>query len=119
MNICIGTVLLNSDFETSDLLMDEIIQDFIDSGHMNKENKEQIKSILLSPHRHTHTISNSASRKSNMSDMLNSTSTSRRTSSNDQDLNESRKNSLISQEARVRNKSFKLNMNEIDLESKV
>jgi len=113
-----GTVLLNSDFESSDLLMDEIIQDFIDSGHMNKENKEQIKNILLSPHRHTHTISNSASRKSMISDMLNSASTSRRTS-NEQEIIESRKNSLISESRIKNNKSFKSNMNEIDIESKV
>lgn len=47
-----GTVLLNSDHESLVDVIDEMIQDFCDSGHMNKENREQVKRTLLSHHRH-------------------------------------------------------------------
>jgi hypothetical protein len=117
--------LLNADFLSKEQLMDEIIQDFADSGHMNKENKEQIKRVLLSPHRHCHTISSSGSKRSNLSDMFSqsqSSSNSRRTSANDQDHEHlSRKNSFIhfTHEHRFRNKSVKLSSSEIDLENRV
>ena len=117
--------MLNADFSSLEQLMDEIIQDFTDSGHMNKENKEQIKRILLSPHRHCHSITSSGSKRSNLSDLFNksqSSSNSRRSSANDQDNgNLSRKSSFIhfTHEHRLKNKSFKLSTSEIDLENRV
>lgn len=47
-----GTVLLNSDHDSFTGIVDEMIQDFIDSGHMNKENKYLVKRTLLSNHKH-------------------------------------------------------------------
>ena len=40
-----------------------MVQDFIDSGHMNKENKDQIKKTLLCQHRHNQAASGGMSRK--------------------------------------------------------
>ena len=115
--------MLNADYLSKEQLMDEIIQDFADSGHMNKENKEQIKRVLLSPHRHCHSISSSGSKRSNLSDMFSqsqSSSASRRTSEQDHE-HLSRKNSFIhfTHENRFRNKSVKLSSSEIDLENRV
>lgn len=122
----IGTVLLSSDHESLDFLMDEIIQDFIDSGHMNKENKEQIKRVLLSPHRHNHSMSASGSKKSTMSDLFNanqSGNNSRRTSANEPENsttgNISRKNSFINLSDHKFRKSVKLSNSEIELDNKV
>jgi len=62
-----GTVLLNAEGPSFQDVMDEMIQDFINSGHMNKENRERLKALLLSEH--AHELSNSAliRKKSSMS----------------------------------------------------
>ena len=106
--------------------MDEIIQDFIDSGHMNKENRDQIKKVLQSSHRHNHhSLSALSSKKSTMSDLFSanqSASGSRRTSTHEPDNstgNISRKNSFInfSESSKFR-KSVKASNSEIDLENR-
>ncbi len=53
-----GTVLLDAEGPCFQDVIDEMIQDFIDSGHMNKENRERLKTTLLSEH--AHEASNSA-----------------------------------------------------------
>lgn len=58
-----GTVLLNSDHDSFADVVDEVIQDFIDSGHMNKENKTLVRRALLSSHRHDPTNSGGFIRK--------------------------------------------------------
>ncbi len=58
-----GTVLLNSDRDSFADVVDDIIQDFIDSGHMNKDNKFLVKRALLSNHRHEMTNSGGFMRK--------------------------------------------------------
>ena len=58
-----GTVLLNSDHDSVLDVFDEMIQDFCDSGHMNKENREQVKRTLLSHHRHNQAFTGGLTRK--------------------------------------------------------
>jgi hypothetical protein len=48
----IGTVILNSDSDSIIDVIDEMIRDFVDSGHMTKENKENVKKTLLCNHNH-------------------------------------------------------------------
>ena len=48
-----GTVLLKCEHETMPDIIEEMMQDLVDSGHMNKENREQLKSTLLSRRRST------------------------------------------------------------------
>ncbi len=76
-----GTVLLNSDHESLVDVIDEMIQDFCDSGHMNKENREQVKRTLLSHHRHNQSSlitggsgSGLQRKKSTISDLFNPSS---------------------------------------------
>lgn len=40
-----------------------MIHDFVDSGHMNKENRELVKRTILSQHRHNNSLGNSGMRK--------------------------------------------------------
>jgi hypothetical protein len=53
-----GTVLLKCDHSSLSGIFEEMIRDFVDSGHMNKENKEQLKKTLLSRHRLARTTNN-------------------------------------------------------------
>ena len=45
-------MLIDSTHETFEEVINEMVQDFIDSGHMYKENKEKVKRALNSQHRH-------------------------------------------------------------------
>jgi len=47
-----GTVILNSDSDSIIDVIDEMIRDFVDSGHMTKENRENVKKTLLCNHNH-------------------------------------------------------------------
>ena len=47
-----GTVIMNSEAEKVQDVYDEMVRDFVDSGHMNKESREQIKRTLMLKHRH-------------------------------------------------------------------
>lgn len=51
-----GTIILNSRQETFEGVTDEIIQDFISRGHMNRDYKANLKAIILSQHRDHLTI---------------------------------------------------------------
>ncbi len=61
-----GTVLLKCDHDSLTCIFEEMIQDFIDSGHMNKENKDQLKKSLLSRHRSNRTTNNFGSGSGSM-----------------------------------------------------
>lgn len=50
-NLQSGTVILNSQQNTFEDIIDEIAQDFINRGRLNRDYKEKLKSILLSQHR--------------------------------------------------------------------
>lgn len=62
-----GTVLLDCDNPSFEAVFDEMVQDFIDSGHMNKENKERLKRTLLSQHSHHISFSALVRKKSSIS----------------------------------------------------
>jgi hypothetical protein len=44
--------MLDVEGETFDAILDEVVQDFIDSGHMNKETRDDFKDILYSQYVH-------------------------------------------------------------------
>ncbi len=46
-----GTIILNSNKQTFESIIEDITLDFISRGHMNRENKDKLKNILLSQHR--------------------------------------------------------------------
>lgn len=54
--ICEGTVLLKCEQDNFAGIVDDMIHDFIDSGHMNKENRELIKRTLLNNHKRNNTF---------------------------------------------------------------
>lgn len=59
-----GTVILDSPKEmTFEGLMDEIISDMISRGHMNREHRESLKSIILSQHRSRATLAGAITKK--------------------------------------------------------
>lgn len=97
-----GTVLLNSDHESFIDVVDEMVRDFIDSGHMMKENREQVKRTLLTQHKHNQTFNGGAlsRKKSTISDFFpygrrQSTFTSIDPNSGQGSSNASRKNSSV------------------------
>ncbi|CAF0718290.1 unnamed protein product [Brachionus calyciflorus] len=107
-----GTVLLKCDQESLIDIVEEMVQNFIDSGHMNKENRDLVKRVLLSNHRHnsvynTNSITGGLTRKkSTISEFLQYPLSSRRQStftadninnfnSENTSVNNSRKNSSI------------------------
>ncbi len=47
-----GTVILDVEGESFDEILEDVIRDFIDSGHMNKEHRDQFKEILYSQYVH-------------------------------------------------------------------
>ncbi|CAF0838647.1 unnamed protein product, partial [Brachionus calyciflorus] len=51
-----GTVILNPQRNTFEEITDEIIQDFINRGQMNRDHKLKLKSLILSQHRDHLTI---------------------------------------------------------------
>lgn len=50
-NLQSGTVILNSQKNSFEDIIDEICQDFINRGRLNRDYKEKLKAILLSQHR--------------------------------------------------------------------
>ena len=127
--IQLGTVILNSDHESIVDVIDEMIQDFVDSGHMNKENKDQVKKTILSHHRHNQAFSGALSRKkSTMSEFFPG---SRRQSTFNSEhacnseytsTSTSRKNSSVQYSDLNLNKNKgenKLSQSEFDLDAKV
>jgi hypothetical protein len=46
-----GTIILNSLKETFESIIDDVLHDLIIRGHLPRDNKERLKSILLSQHR--------------------------------------------------------------------
>lgn len=68
-----GTVLLKCDRESFFAIVDDLVEDFIDSGHLNKENRDQVKKVLLSNHSHNSIFSSTAAltrKKSTISEFL-------------------------------------------------
>ncbi len=97
-----GTVLLNCDHESIIDVIDEMVRDFVDSGHMNKENREQVKRTLLTQHRHNQSFNGGAltRKKSTISDFFpygrrQSTFTTNDPNSGQTSQNASRKNSSV------------------------
>ena len=68
----IGTVLLNCDQETFPNIVDKIVHDFVDSGHLNKENRDIMKRTLMSEHRtaNSFSVSGLTRKKSTMSEFF-------------------------------------------------
>ena len=64
--------------------MDEVIQDFISRGHMNRDFKDKLKSIILSQHRSqtSHAASAMHGRKPTISDLFSSSYRPSRINSN-------------------------------------
>lgn len=68
-----GTVLLNCEQESFPNIVDKIVHDFVDSGHLNKENREMMKRTLMSDHRTSNTtfsVSGLTRKKSTMSEFF-------------------------------------------------
>lgn len=70
-----GTVLLKCDRESIFGIVDDLVEDFTDSGHLNKENRELVKRVLLSNHRHNSMFTSSLTggltrKKSTISEFL-------------------------------------------------
>ena len=51
-----ATLNLNTRMSTFDGIVDEIITDFLNRGHLNKDNKDKFRSIILSKHRNHLTV---------------------------------------------------------------
>ena len=47
----LGTVILNSNQQTIEGIVGEVIDDFLNRGQMNREQKEKLKLVLLSQQR--------------------------------------------------------------------
>ncbi len=121
-----GTVLLNNDHESFIDVIDEMVRDFIDSGHMLKENREQIKRTLLTQHRHNQAFNGGAlnRKKSTISDFFpygrrQSTFTSIDPNSGQASVNTSRKNSSVQCSDYNLNKRNDKWTSEINLENEV
>ena len=121
-----GTVLLNNDHESFIDVIDEMVRDFIDSGHMLKENREQIKRTLLTQHRHNQAFNSGAlnRKKSTISDFFSygrrqSTFTSIDPNSGQASVNTSRKNSSVQCSDYNLNKRNDKWTSEINLENEV
>jgi hypothetical protein len=127
-----GTVLLKSEQDSFVGIVDEMVQDFINSGHLNKENRELIKRTLLSNHRRNNTFSmgGMSRKKSTISEFFpigsrrQSTFTADPTAFNSENasMGTSRKNSSVqfSESSNMeKNKNQKLSMSEFNLQNKV
>jgi hypothetical protein len=121
--------LLDSEHESTVDVFDEMIQDFVDSGHMNKENKDQVRETLCSKHKHSQPFQGGLGRKkSTISDFF--PIGSRRASAFNSELGSntdntssltSRKNSSVHTSELNMNKAKaeKLSISEINLENGV
>lgn len=137
-----GTVLLNCDQESWPNIVDKIVHDFVDSGHMNKENRDLMKRTLMSEHRTTNSFSVTGltRKKSTMSEFFPPPIGSRRqstftgdvpthySSTNNSDnasVTTSRKNSYAqfsgdeSKKSGSSSREKKLSMSEFNLQNKV
>ena len=116
-----GTVILNSNDDSLDNVIDEMIQDFIDSGHMYKENREKFKQTMLT--QHSHYMSTSAMTRKKSSISLAFTGNRRQSTFNDllSSGNSSRKNSSSINELsnRVKSENKLLSISDINLENGV
>lgn len=70
-----GTVLLNCEQDSFSNIVDKIVHDFVDSGHLNKENRDIMKRTLMSEHRaasghHLFSVSGLTRKKSTMSEFF-------------------------------------------------
>lgn len=68
-----GTVLLKCDRESIFGIVDDLVEDFVGSGHLNKDNRDQVKKVLLSNHRHNSIFLSNAAisrKKSTISEFL-------------------------------------------------
>lgn len=65
-------MLLNCEQETFPNIVDKIVHDFVDSGHMNKENREMMRRTLMSDHRTCNSfgVSGLTRKKSTMSEFF-------------------------------------------------
>lgn len=116
-----GTVILNSTDDSLEEVIDEMVQDFIDSGHMYKENREKIKNTMLTSH--SHYVSNSAMTRKKSSISLAFTGNRRQSTFNDllSSGSSSRKNSSSINELsnRVKSENKLLSISDINLENGV
>lgn len=103
-------------------VIDEMCQDFINSGHMYKETKEKLKQTLLSQHAHVIRPSGLSRKKSSIS--LAFSSNRRQSTFNDLLANSSRKNSSAVQinemtSNRVISENKLMSISDADLENGV
>lgn len=63
---------MNCEQETFPNIVDKIVHDFVDSGHMNKENREMMRRTLMSDHRACNSfgVSGLTRKKSTMSEFF-------------------------------------------------
>lgn len=68
-----GTIILDSHRATTfEGLMDEIIDDVISRGHMNRDQRENLKSIILSQHRSRSTLAGAITKKAPLAELFSS-----------------------------------------------
>jgi hypothetical protein len=70
-NLQYGTIILNSQQETIEGVVEELLHDFIGRGHMNRDHKDNLKGIILSQHRNNQTIASTlAGKKAPLSELF-------------------------------------------------
>lgn len=68
-----GTIILNSKLTSFEEIVDEVVNDFIDRGYVGRDNKEFLKSIILSQHRSQHSMAgNLTDQKAPLSELYSS-----------------------------------------------
>jgi hypothetical protein len=58
-----GTIILNSGQTSFENMIEEVLKDFIDRGHINRDYKDKLKAIILCQHREHITIAGTLSAK--------------------------------------------------------
>ena len=67
-----GTIILNSPKNSVETIIEEVVQEFIGRGHMNRDHKQKFKNILLSSSRHHLTVASALTRKKTVPELFSS-----------------------------------------------
>lgn len=66
-------MILNTNLNSYEEIIEEVVSDFIDRGYVSRDNKELLKSIILSQHRSEHSMAvNLAGHKAPLSELYSS-----------------------------------------------